>query len=141
MVKVEHFLLDGKLCSDLHSADSTVLKGRQAGMGYSRPGAHRGPHHSQGRRISTDWLLVGQSASGEVVKQSVDKSGSPFGHDSSSRHSSSLHEIKLVKDLGTLSACIQFPDRQLDTVAQGPGDVDLECRRSPPPQLPSHPYS
>ena len=38
MVKVEHFLLDGKLCSDLHSADSTVLKGRQAGMGYSRPG-------------------------------------------------------------------------------------------------------
>ena len=35
------------------------------------------------------------------------------------------------KDLGTLSACIQFPDRQLDTVAQGPGDVDLECRRSP----------
>ena len=47
MVKVEHFLLDGKLCSDLHSADSTVLKGRQAGMGYSRPGAHRGPHHSQ----------------------------------------------------------------------------------------------
>ena len=68
MVKVEHFLLDGKLCSDLHSADSTVLKGRQAGMGYRRPGAHRGPHHSQGRRISTDWLLVGQSASGEVVE-------------------------------------------------------------------------
>ena len=39
----------------------------------------------------------------------------------------------MVKDLGTLSACIQFPDSKLDTVAQGPGDVDLECRRSPPP--------
>ena len=35
---------------------------------------------------------------------------------------------KMVKDLGTLSACIQFPDRQLDTVAQGPGDVDLGCQ-------------
>ena len=52
-----------------------------------------------------------------------------------------LFVSSLVKDHGTLSACIQFPDRQLDTVAQGPGDVDLECRRSPPPQLPSHPYS
>ena len=39
--------------------------------------------------------------------------------------------------VGTLSACIQFPDSKLDTVAQGPGDVDLECRRSPPLSFPA----